>query len=98
MRNPMRRIIPLLLCLTLASVSYADDAAKQHRPILVLDAGGHTASVRRVLFTPDGRVAVEAGLCAGERSEVPDRIVLTLPCVGPSTTSARLLKKERHRA
>ena len=51
----MRPIIPLLLCLTLASVSRADDAAKQDKPILVLDAGGHTAIVKKVLFTPDGR-------------------------------------------
>jgi WD40 repeat protein len=51
----MRRIINLLLCLTLASVSRGDDAAKPDKPILVLDAGGHTAVVYKVLFKPDGR-------------------------------------------
>jgi WD40 repeat protein len=50
----MRRTIPLLLCLTLASVCRADDAASQDQPILVLDAGGHTATIRRVLFRADG--------------------------------------------
>src|SRR5262249_42317719 len=31
------------------------------RPLLVLDAGGHTAMAHRVLFTPDGSRAVSAG-------------------------------------
>ena len=33
MRNPMRRFTPLLLCLALASVSRADEAANQEKPI-----------------------------------------------------------------
>ena len=55
----MRRIMPLLLCVLLAPAARADDAAakaqSQDKPILVLDAGGHTAVVWNVLFTPDGR-------------------------------------------
>ena len=35
-------------------------AAGNNRPLLVLDAGGHTALARTVLFTPDGKRAVSA--------------------------------------
>ena len=54
----MRRIIPILLCLTLTSESRGDDAEKPDKPILVLDAGGHTDIVWQVLFTPDGHELV----------------------------------------
>src|SRR5277367_2840119 len=52
-RNPMRRIGLILIWLAIAPAARADDATE--KPILVLDAGGHTALVRKVLFTPDGR-------------------------------------------
>src|SRR5262249_29843328 len=59
MRNPMRRFLPLLLCLVLAPAAGADDAVlkaqAQEQPTLVLDAGGHTDIVQKVLFTPEGR-------------------------------------------
>ena len=51
----MRPLSTVLLCLTLATISRADDVAEKDRPILVLDAGGHTSIVWKVLFTPDGR-------------------------------------------
>ena len=48
-----RGLVILLSSLSglLASTAMADDEA----PILALDAGGHTAVIRDVLFTPDGR-------------------------------------------
>lgn len=49
----MRRLVPLLVGFAFASFALADDAIE--KPILVLDAGGHTAKVCKVLFTPDGR-------------------------------------------
>ena len=49
----MRRLNLLLVMLILPAVAAAGDAPES--PILVLDAGGHTAMVRKVLFTPDGR-------------------------------------------
>src|SRR5262245_45165886 len=60
-RCPMRRTGLILIALTLPAVAPADDKAvgrtdpKADQPILVLDAGGHTAVVEDVLFTPDGR-------------------------------------------
>ena len=48
----MRRAA-LLLLLALPGGAFAQEA--KDRPILVLDAGGHTASVSIVLFTPDGK-------------------------------------------
>jgi WD40 repeat protein len=32
------------------------------KPVLVLDAGGHTAAVRKVLFTPDGKHVISVSL------------------------------------
>ena len=49
----MRQLGPLLLGLAFSSVALAADTPE--KPILVLDSGGHTAMVRKVLFTPDGR-------------------------------------------
>ena len=49
----MRRLVPLLVGFAFASFALADDAIE--KPMLVLDAGGHTAKVCKVLFTPDGR-------------------------------------------
>jgi WD40 repeat protein len=48
----MRRWLPLLL-LACTVTAHAEDA--QPKPILILDAGGHTATVHNVLFTPDGK-------------------------------------------
>ena len=49
----MRRVAFLLIGLSLNLAALAADVSE--KPILVLDAGGHTAMVRKVLFTPDGR-------------------------------------------
>jgi WD40 repeat protein len=49
----MRRACAVLVCLTLAPWAPADD--KPVKPLLVLDAGGHTGEVRKVRFTPDGK-------------------------------------------
>ena len=49
----MKRIVLVLACLVLPGTVQAQDA--KDKPILVLDAGGHTASVHKVLFTPDGK-------------------------------------------
>ena len=49
----------LLLCLLLAAglgAVHAEDA-----PILCLDPGGHTAMIRKVIFTPDGRQLISVG-------------------------------------
>jgi WD40 repeat protein len=53
MRCTLRHLGHLLLGLALCSVALAADGAE--KPILVLDAGGHTAVVTKVLFMPDGR-------------------------------------------
>lgn len=55
----MRRLLLLLVGTTLAVGARADEAG---RPVLVLDAGGHTAMVRALLFTPDGRELVTASV------------------------------------
>jgi len=49
----MRQLGPFLLGLAFSSVALAADTSE--KPILVLDAGGHTDLVKKVLFTPDGR-------------------------------------------
>src|SRR5271157_3083498 len=49
----MRQLGPLLLGLAFSSVALAADTPE--KPILVLDAGGHTATVWKVLFTRDGK-------------------------------------------
>ena len=49
----MRRVVLFAVGLSLARLAPAEDAPE--RPILVLDAGGHTAAVGKVLFTPDGK-------------------------------------------
>ncbi|HKI19610.1 MAG TPA: hypothetical protein VKA15_17115, partial [Isosphaeraceae bacterium] len=49
----MRQLGPLLLGLAFSSVGLAADAPE--KPILVLDSGGHTAIVSKVLFTRDGK-------------------------------------------
>jgi WD40 repeat protein len=46
----------LVLGLAVAGTLRADEPAD--KPILVLDAGGHTAVVKKVLFTPDGKEIV----------------------------------------
>jgi WD40 repeat protein len=48
----VRRCIPFLILLTCQPVGAQEPAAP---PILVLDSGGHTSTVRKVLFTPDGK-------------------------------------------
>ncbi len=49
----MRRCITLLILLTCKHVGAQEPAAAP--PILVLDSGGHTSKVWKVLFTPDGK-------------------------------------------
>ncbi len=49
----MRRCINLLILLSCQHVRAQEPAAAP--PILVLDSGGHTSYVRKVLFTPDGK-------------------------------------------
>jgi WD40 repeat protein/uncharacterized caspase-like protein len=49
----MRQCFPLLILLICRHVGAQEPAAAP--PILVLDAGGHTAPVSKVLFSPDGR-------------------------------------------
>ena len=52
--NPsVRRCITLLILLTCQHVGAQEPAAAP--PILVLDSGGHTSNVWKVLFTPDGK-------------------------------------------
>jgi WD40 repeat protein len=48
----MRQCIPVLILLTCQPVGAQEPAAP---PLLVLDSGGHTSIVRKVLFTPDGK-------------------------------------------
>ena len=55
----MRRVACLLIGLSLNLAALAADVSE--KPILVLDAGGHTAMVRKVLFTP-GRQGADHGL------------------------------------
>jgi WD40 repeat protein len=45
-------LIPVLVTAFAASVAVA---AVPEEPMLAIDAGGHTALVRKVLFTPDGK-------------------------------------------
>jgi len=49
----MRQLVPFLLGLAFSSVALAADAPE--KPVLVLDAGGHTATIWKVLFTRDGK-------------------------------------------
>jgi WD40 repeat protein len=49
----MRFYSAVVVLLVLPAIALAQD--KADKPILVLDAGGHTATVRKVLFTPDGK-------------------------------------------
>ena len=49
----MRRCITLLILLSCQHVGAQEPAAAP--PILVLDSGGHTSIVWKVLFTPDGK-------------------------------------------
>ena len=53
----MRRCILLLILLMCKHVGAQEPAAP---PILVLDSGGHTALIRKVLFTKDGRELITA--------------------------------------
>ena len=52
----MRRYFALLILLICRHVGAQEPAAAP--PILVLDSGGHTALVRKVLFTPDGQEVI----------------------------------------
>jgi len=56
----MRCLMPLLLGTLISTVAVAADAG--NRPTLVLDTGGHTAKVPKVLFTPDGRELISVSL------------------------------------
>jgi WD40 repeat protein len=48
------------LCICLAGIALAATAAD--KPRLVVDAGGHTATIRSLVFTRDGKYLVSAGL------------------------------------
>src|SRR4051812_3781930 len=50
-----RLLTRLIMPPILALVAAAAVAAPPGEPLLALDAGGHTALVRQVLFTPEGR-------------------------------------------
>jgi WD40 repeat protein len=56
----MRHLIHLLIALHFASFVAADEA--KEKPTLVLDAGGHTAGVRKLLFTPDGKELISVSV------------------------------------
>ncbi len=56
----MYRFILSILVLCLARVCVADDVAE--KPILVLDSGGHTNLVSKVLFTPDGKQLISVSI------------------------------------
>ena len=49
----MRRLFLLGVILSHPAAVAAEDAPR--KPVLVLDSGGHTAAVKKVLFTPDGK-------------------------------------------
>ncbi|HKM55678.1 MAG TPA: caspase family protein, partial [Isosphaeraceae bacterium] len=56
----MRQLGPLLLGLAFSSVALAADTPE--KPILVLDSGGHTAIVAKVLFTRDGKQLISVSV------------------------------------
>src|SRR5271157_5779741 len=56
----MRQLGPLLLGLACSSVALAADTPE--KPILVLDSGGHTAFVSKVLFTRDGKQLISVSV------------------------------------
>src|SRR4051794_18661467 len=43
------------LGIALLTTASAHAAGPPEKPVLVLDAGGHTARIRQVLWTPDGK-------------------------------------------
>src|SRR5687767_11411723 len=49
----MRSLCAILAILAFSQSTVAGD--QKEKPIFVLDAGGHTSPVRRVIFTPDGQ-------------------------------------------
>jgi WD40 repeat protein len=55
----MRRLLCLLTLLAAAALARAE--APDGKPFLVLDTGGHTAPVVKVLFTPDGTEVISVG-------------------------------------
>jgi WD40 repeat protein len=55
----MRRLLCLLTLLAVPALAHAE--APDGKPILVLDAGGHTAPVVKILFTPDGTKVITVG-------------------------------------
>jgi WD40 repeat protein len=56
--RPFRLTILCLALLATAAAQQKPDKQEPDRPHLVFDAGGHTAVVRRVLFTPDGQQVI----------------------------------------
>jgi hypothetical protein len=55
----MRHLLCLLTLLAVPALSRAEAdppprEAPEEKPFLVLDTGGHTAPVVKILFTPDG--------------------------------------------
>ena len=82
----MRRCITLLILLSCQHVGAQEPAAAP--PILVLDSGGHTSTVWKVLFTPDGKELISVSddktirfwdVASGE----PIRVLR--PPIGPGT-------------
>jgi WD40 repeat protein len=65
----MRRVLYWMVCATLLAGPGTADEPKDEKasaeaagkPMLVLESGGHTATVRKVLFTPDARQVITLG-------------------------------------
>ena len=57
----MRRISLAILLGLFPSPGFADDEIKD-KPILVLDAGGHTAPIKNLLFTQEGKELISYAL------------------------------------
>jgi MFS transporter, DHA2 family, multidrug resistance protein len=68
----VRRTIPLLILLTCQYVRAQEPAAVP--PILVLDSGGHTSSVWKVLFTPDGKELISVSINVATFKYIPPHL------------------------
>lgn len=58
----MRRLLALPLALLLLSAVYGQSLAPPSKPMLSLDAEGHSDVVRRVMFTPNGKQVVSVSM------------------------------------
>src|SRR5262245_29149364 len=52
----MRRFVCTMVCLAFPAAASAQGT--RDKPVLVLDVGGHTSMVNKVLFTPDGKEVI----------------------------------------